>query len=59
MKIKKRHIIIALKLLSKKQIRKLSELSEKEFVAKVRSNPKTKEFSDDIIKLMYKELIKK
>lgn len=59
MKINKTFIKIALKFIKKKELEEMAKLSEDDFCQKVRNNPKTKDFSDDFIKMMYKELIKK
>ena len=59
MKLTKLHIKIALKFMSKREIKELSELSESEFLTSIKKNTKTKKVDDDSLKLMHKMIIEK
>ena len=59
MKINKLHVKVASKLFGRNNLKELAKLSEKEIFDKVRANPKAKDISDDMIKLMYNEVIKR
>ena len=59
MNIKKSDIKLALKIMDKNIVKRLSELSEKEFLDKCRKNPKMKNIDENILRMMYKEAVKK
>ncbi len=59
MNLTKFHIKLAMKFMSKKELKKLSELSESEFLKSCKKNPKTKKISDESLKLMHQMIVKK
>lgn len=59
MNLKKMHIKMALKLMPKKELQEMAKLSEEEFIKKVKANKKSRDLSEETIKLMYNEMIKK
>jgi len=59
MNIKKFHINIATKLMKKSNLQELAKLSESQFIKRVRKNAKAKHFTDDVLKIVYTEMIKR
>ena len=59
MDLTKFQIKVSLKFMGKKELSRLSELSESEFLVLCKKNPKTKDISDDSLKYMHQIVIKK